>query len=84
MILLLGGVIGFYLIYLILALIFKHKVGLIVATVLCVIAGICAAVYRRDPQTLLSVMIGAPLVVMVKPIQIRNGRNSDKEDKDDK
>lgn len=84
MILLLGGVIGFYLIYLILALIFKHKVGLIVATVLCVIAGICAAVYRRDPQTLLSVMIGAPIVVMAKPIQIRNGRNSDKEDKDDK
>lgn len=84
MILLLGGVIGFYLIYLILALIFKHKIGLIVATVLCVIAGICAAVYRRDPQTLLSVMIGAPIVVMAKPIQIRNGRNSDKEDKDDK
>ena len=84
MILLLGGVIGFYLIYLILALIFKHKVGLIVATVLCVIAGICAAVYRRDPQTLLSVMIGAPIVVMARPIQIRNGRNSDKEDKDDK
>ena len=84
MILLLGGIIGFYLIYLILALIFKHKVGLIVATVLCVIAGICAAVYRRDPQTLLSVMIGAPIVVMAKPIQIRNGRNSDKEDKDDK
>ena len=84
MILLLGGVIGFYLIYLILALIFKHKVGLIVATVLCVNAGIFAAIYRRDPQTLLSVMIGAPIVVMAKPIQIRNGRNSDKEDKDDK
>lgn len=84
MILLLGGVIGFYLIYLILALIFKHKIGLIVVTVLCVIAGICAAIYRGDPQTLLSVMIGAPIVVMAKPIQIRNGRNSDKEDKDDK
>lgn len=79
-----GEVVAFYLIYLPLALIFKHKVGLIVTTALCVTAEILAFIYMQRSLMLIGTCVGALVVMLCKPIQIRNGDKTDKEDKDDK
>lgn len=79
-----GEVVAFYLIYLPLALIFKHKVGLIATTALCIAAEILAFIYLKRRLMLIGTCVGALVVMLCKSIQIRNGDKTDKEDKDDK
>ncbi len=75
-----GEVLAFYLIYLPFALIFKHKVGLIVTTALCITAEILAFIYMQRSLMLIGTCVEALVVMLCKPIQIRNGKRTDEEE----
>lgn len=91
-----GGMVAFWGLYALLALIVKHEFSLIIMTILGFFAGLGTAIYRGEYTTLVSTAIGAVLVRLVAPIQVKskakaewkNSRKSNnkdvKDDKDDK
>lgn len=68
----LGGAIVFYLIYLVFALIFKHKIGFIISTILALAGGIATTVASGTVFLLLSSIVGALIVYFVKALHIRD------------
>ena len=72
----LGGMLGFYIIYAIFAAGCKHKVGLIIAAVLSVGSGIATAA-MGNPFMIISSVIGIIIVALVKPIQIRKEKDQE-------
>ncbi len=76
MVTILGGSLGFYIIYAIFAAIFKHKAGFIIAAVLSFGAGITTAL-TGNPFMIISSVIGMIIVSFVKPIQIRKEKNQE-------
>ena len=76
MAMLLGAMVGYWCIYALIALIFKHKVSIIVTTILGIIAGISSAIARNDYATLLASIIGSICVIFIKQIQVKSDLKS--------
>lgn len=72
-----GAIIGFYILYAIIAAISKHEIGLIIAGIIGVIAGIFAGVARGDYITLIGSIIGVLLVAFTVPIQIKSKKKDE-------
>lgn len=74
----LGGAIVFYLIYIFFALIFKHKVGLIIASILSLAGGVLTTIASGAFFLLLSSVVGAIIVYFVQALHIRDANKKKK------
>lgn len=72
----LGYIVGVWLIYALLALVFKHKIGLVVSAVLFVFSGIMQAIYGNGISLILSI-IAVCIIGFVPPIQVRSERKKE-------
>ena len=80
----LGGVIGFYIFYALLAAIFKHRIGLIITATLAFLSGFFNAFIFQDFFMLITAIIGTTVVALVDSIQIRkDAAKKDNENKQD-
>lgn len=68
----LGASIALWLLYALIACLTKHEIGLIVASIWGITAGICAGVARGDYTTLIGSLIGIIVVLFVIPIQVKS------------
>lgn len=71
-----GGIVAYYMLYSLCALIFKHKVGFVVSIIFMTVAGICSAVMSSCFVTLVGAIVGGLLVGFIKKIQIRSHKDS--------
>ncbi len=69
----LGGTIGCWLLYALLALIFKHKIALIITFVIGVAGGI-ALISVGDVSYIISSLIAIALIYFIVPIQVRSAK----------
>ena len=67
----LGASVGFWCIYALIALIFKHKKSLIITSILGLVAGLGALLARQNYITLVGSVIAIVLIILIKPIQIK-------------
>ncbi len=73
----LGHTIGVWLIYALLALVFKHKIGLVVSSVLFIFIGIANVISDNGGISLLSSIIALCIIGFVPPIQVRSKRKKE-------
>lgn len=74
---LLGYAIGVWLIYALFALVFKHKIGLVITTVLYVFSGIANVIAENGVSPLISSIIAVCIIGFVPPIQVRSKRKEE-------
>lgn len=72
MFVMLGEAIGFLVIYTLLALIFKHKVGFIVTSALCVLLSVSQIGLNGDFSTFFAAVIAVASIYFIVPLQIRS------------
>ena len=72
MFIVLGGMIGFWLIYALLACIFKHNISLIITTILGLGAGICSAIILGNYFTIIATVVASTLIYFCVPLQIKS------------
>ena len=72
MAMLIGGIIGFWLIYAIIALFAKHKISLIVTFVLGIISGIASLLAKGDYFSLISSVLAVIIIFLLVPIQVNS------------
>ena len=73
----LGGLIGAWLLYAILALLFKHLASWIIVSIIGLGTGV-AMLLVGDFGTIISVVIFSVLVFAIPQIQVKNGKKSKK------
>lgn len=79
-----GSMIPIWGFYIVLALIFKHKVGLIIDVILFLILSIMVAIYAGNWTMMISTLVFIPCIVFIPKLQIRNdNKNSESESKKD-
>lgn len=90
---LIGYMFGFYLLYVLLALCFKHRISLIVCTILGFVIGIINIAIKQSFYELLGIIIASVLIFLIPHIQIKTDNkkntnytndNSKKMDDEDK
>ena len=69
----LGGTLGCWLLYALLALIFKHKIALIITFVIGMVGGI-AMISVGDISFIISSLIAIALIYFIVPIQVRSDK----------
>lgn len=73
----LGYIVGVWLIYALLALIFKHKIGLVVSAALYIFIGILNVISENGVISLISSIIAICIIGFVPPIQVRSKRKKE-------
>ena len=68
----LGRAVAVWLIYALLALVFKHKIGLVIASILFVAVGIIQMSLFGDFLTLMSSILAIILIHFIVPLQIES------------
>ncbi len=77
MFIILGGMIVFWLIYALLACIFKHNISFIITTILRLIAGICSAIILGNYFTIIATIVASIFIYLCVPLQIKSKKNED-------
>ena len=73
-----GGIVGFWVVYALIALFARHFASLIITLVLSGIASIVNVAVSKNYYTIISVAVAALLITFIKPIQIKNGDKNTK------
>ena len=71
---LLGGILGIWLIYALLSLCLKHKLGFPITAILSLIAGVAELCIQGDCFNLISAVLGIILIYFIIPLQIRSAK----------
>ena len=71
-----GSMIAIWAFYIVFALIFKHKVGLIIDVILFLILSIMVVIYAGNWAMLISTLVFIPCIVFIPKLQIRNDNNN--------
>lgn len=68
----LGGALGFWLLYALIASFTKHKVSIIITALIGLLAGVSALIVRADSLTLISTILAVVLINVFAPLQIKS------------
>ncbi len=72
---LIGYMLGFYLLYALLALCFKHKIGFIVSVIIGAIIGITNLVINQNFFPIIAITIASLLIFFVPKMQIKSKKD---------